>query len=805
MLGNVKWGYTDVWCNMTTAGGPDGCRALRLLLSVTMADNSTFTLGSTDTPGAWSVRQGPVTWDHLFHGETYNASLELAGWTTPGAAGVAAAADPSWMPARVMAPPGTGLGLPSPARLPPIRALEHFAPVSVTALGGDAWLYDFGQNMAGMVTLTLPANTPAGRTVRLAHAEMRESAVGALQNGYCSPNPAGPPLRLEPCAPHQTYGSGHLIADRYIGDFNCANATNIYITAGGAAEYTPLFSYAGFRYVQLAGLGLDQPPNLTAHFAHTDVREVGQLTLPSVPAVGTGTSGTPDVLNGIHRLTRYAQLSNLWSIPTDCPQRERRGWMGDAQVSSDGAMRAFDMQAFYRTFLTHIRDDQLWGCASTPGHACTPAVAASANGSVADVVPFDGIGGWPGCPVWQVAYIVLARNSWRHYADASLLAVHYPGLQALLAYFERSANSSSGLLETACYGDWIDAGGHITPPGSVTSFYYVLAFEYMAEIASALGLTADAAKYTAQHAAGQRAYHTRYYNATARGYTPVAAAPRGSQTANAMALALGAPPDAATAAIIADALAWDVNTLRTNHTSGGIIGQAWTAPALAATGRSDLVLAMLRQDTLPSFGFMLAHNQTTLCESWNCTAFQPTSSSHNHIMFGAFDAWLTTAVGGLDTLSNGTSSGWRDMVVSPDAAAVAELGAGGYALSTRFGPAALSWAMPAGGTTLTLNVTVPLGSAAHLRPPAMLPAGRNSAPKTVARVVWLGAAEAKGTDADRNAGSEASPVELWVAGAPLGKADAGLGLASGWGQLPAVTVAAGRLDAGRHRVVVEYV
>lgn len=345
---------------MTTAGGPDGCRAFRMVLVVEFDDGKVagmYTTGATDL-SKWRARPSPVTWDHLFHGETYNASQALEGWAMPSPH--AGAADASWAPATQMQPPGTGLGALSPVRMPPIRSVEHFQPQSIDAVAPHVWLYDFGQNMAGLVTLQLPTETPAGTVITLAHAEMRAAPHGPLRNGYCNANPASPPLRLEPCAPHQTYGPGHLIQDRYVGDFNCANGTNIYIAAGGAATYTPYFSYAGFRFVQLAAPSLSVPPNLTAHFSHTDVREVGFLRAADVPATGINTSTTPDVLNGIHRLTRYAQLSNLWSIPTDCPQRERRGWMGDAQVSSDGAMRMLDMHAFYRTFLDHIRDDQLW-------------------------------------------------------------------------------------------------------------------------------------------------------------------------------------------------------------------------------------------------------------------------------------------------------------------------------------------------------------------------------------------------------------------------------------------------------------
>ena len=153
------------------------------------------------------------------------------------------------------------------------------------------------------------------------------------------------------------------------------------------------------------------------------------------------------------------------SVPTDCPNRdERRGWMGDAQASSDEACTNFDMQSFYEEFLSKIRDDQERFNANFPED----------TGGLADVVPYDGVGGNPAfgvrddtltaprkpghgaCPVWQVAYIVIARQMWKHYGEDAIpvLTRHYPGLQQLMAYFDRHA-AADGLLLSKCYGDWV--------------------------------------------------------------------------------------------------------------------------------------------------------------------------------------------------------------------------------------------------------------------------------------------------------------------------------------------------------------
>ena len=116
---------------------------------------------------------------------------------------------------------------------------------------------------------------------------------------------------------------------------------------------------------QVSGLPKGFTPTaglLTALRVHSDVAAASDLRMPQMD--GT-TLDTADVLNKVHAMTLASQSSNLWSIPTDCPQRERRGWMGDAQASCDEAMQNYDMMAFYVEFLNKIRDDQL-RCAAPP-------------------------------------------------------------------------------------------------------------------------------------------------------------------------------------------------------------------------------------------------------------------------------------------------------------------------------------------------------------------------------------------------------------------------------------------------------
>jgi hypothetical protein len=939
ILGNYKWGYTDIWCNMTSAGGPNGCRALQLQLVVQMADGTELVHTTNTQEGVWQCRQGPIVWDHLFHGETYDARLDIDGWdslpfeelvhgsTTSGA-------PPDWKPVQDRSHiPGGDTGNKSavgplvPMQMPPLRIGESFAALSVnlavpsgggggggrsqqcfpqgklaaivdecregashdpptcgdgdhgdswgvTTLrfrcapgtgkissidfavygtpsgdcehgfqagdchadvtkvietaclgktecainatasiltGGkdpcygkskqlavmatgctpvdpdpnpptpaptptpgtiDRWVFDFGQNVVGFATLKLEDShdLPVGARIQIEYSELLHAyyttttaatsvgevgvsgntAIGKsgdINNQYCATSgAAGHDLRHEPCAPHQTFdptaGTGHETPDRYIGDFNCANQTNVYVvkSTGVAAVYTPHFATAGFRFATLsvhpplpalgahdnsAGSSFSWKPTLTtltSKFVHTDVESVGTLKLPHVAAEGQGSVGTPDVLNKIHRAVRYSQLSNLFSVPTDCPQRERRGWLGDAQVTSQEAMLNFDMQGFYLKFFRDIRHDQLWGC-----HFKSCGMPANRSaGSLPEVVPYDGIGGWPGCPVWQVAYIVIMRNYWRFYGDAAPVVEHWPGLVALMGYFERRVDPKDGLLLDAGYGDWFcvgpDPGCPRTPSTSVTAFYYVLGLGYLAELAPVAGRpAAEAQQWGIKHNHAVRAWHSRFYNATARGYSPVNTTsrgaayvePRGSQTSNAMGLALGA--DSAVQDVtkaVVDALVENMAANK-NHLTFGIVGSAWLFPSLADKGqRGDLALAMLLTDDFPSLGRMVgSQKMTTLCESWSCTETGGPGSK-NHIMYGGFDSWMTSGLGGLRPISNASSTGWRNFVVRPDKFAIMKLQSGSYSIRTRFGTAALAWVYDVPTKEARFNVTVPVGSEA---------------------------------------------------------------------------------------------
>jgi hypothetical protein len=232
------------------------------------------------------------------------------------------------------------------------------------------------------------------------------------------------------------------------------------------------------------------------------------------------------------------------------------------------------------------------------------------EGALADVVPFDTIGPFPGTAVWQLAYVVIVRKHWRHYGDPTIVQEHWPGLVKLMAHLQRGVNTSSGLLDTnEGHGDWICAGPNgpgqsgspgncVRTPSSLTSsFYWIESLGFMSELAVVAGQPAgETAQWLAKHDAAVSAWHRRFYDDKVQGYAPVSwphvkgedwtyvTEPRGSQTSNAMALALGAPPDATTRAKVFEALVDNIAAHDTHLTVGSECAfETICAHALAST------------------------------------------------------------------------------------------------------------------------------------------------------------------------------------------------------------------------------
>ncbi len=276
---------------------------LRLLcqLSIEYQDGTTQTIASGPD---WKGSLGPIRQADFLKGESYDARRELPGWNTPGC-------DQShWQPVTTGRPeiqPTVQAAVSEP-----VVVFEEVHPVAITQPVPGQYVFNMGQNFAGVVRIQVQGQP--GQTIQLRHAE-----------------------RLNP--------DGTI----YTANLRSATSTDTYICKGeGIETWQPYFTFHGFQYVELTGL--DYQPALDTI--------VGLALSSNTPTVGTFECSDP-MVNKLQSNAVWTQRMNFIDIPTDCPQRdERLGWTGDAQVYINTACYHNDVQAFFTKWLVDLTDAQ---------------------------------------------------------------------------------------------------------------------------------------------------------------------------------------------------------------------------------------------------------------------------------------------------------------------------------------------------------------------------------------------------------------------------------------------------------------
>lgn len=242
--------------------------------------------------------------------------------------------------------------------------------------------------------------------------------------------------------------------------------------------------------------------SLRGHVVHTAVETTGSFV------------ASKQVLNQIHKIIRWSDLTNLHSAPTDCDQRnERMGWMGDEQTSAEGMMLNFDMAAFYTNFLRNIRDVQ------------------GPDGTVTDTV-LHRYGSRPADPALGTAFPLICWYVYQQNGDRRILEENYDGLKKYVEFLRGRAPDN--VLRYSYYGDWVAI--EKTPGELVSDFYYYYDTFVLAKIAAVLGNSADAANYTQLATQIKDAFNHEFLDAKTGNYA------KGTQTANALPLFLDMVP-----------------------------------------------------------------------------------------------------------------------------------------------------------------------------------------------------------------------------------------------------------------------
>lgn len=608
-------------------------------LRLAYADGSTEIIA---TDSQWKVSAGPITFSCIYGGEDYDARLEEPGWDRGGFN------DAAWERAVATAGPGGQLrGMTWGA--PPMRALETIRPASVKELRPGVAIYDLGQNAPIMPRLRVRG--AAGAVVKITPAELLRGD-GALDRGSC--------------------GGGEAYWK--------------YTLAGGGGEtWFPKFFYHGCRYLQVERLAatpggpLPEVEQLEGVVVHSASAPVGEFACSN------------ELFNRIRALIRWAQRANLAHVITDCPHRERLGWLEQYHLHGASLRYEFDLARMYAKGMTDMADSQL------------------ANGLVPDIAPEYTVfgGGFRDSPEWGSAFVIVPWQQYEWTGDRELLRRHFDGMKRYVDYLSGTAK---GHIVSHGLGDWYDVGPR--PPGeaqltpralTATAFYYYDA-EIVARTAALLGRTADAQKYGALAAEIRAAFNAKLYDAAKRQYAT------GSQCANAMPLVLELAPAEARPALV-EAIAADVRA-RGNAVSAGDVGFRYLLRALADGGRSDVIFDMNNQSEKPGYGYQLKQGATSLTEAWDAGR----ASSHNHFMLGHIMEWFYHDLAGLGPDPAGP--GFKRILIKPQP--VGDLAWARARYDSIRGQIASEWKRADG--KFLLAVTIPPNTTATVHLPTTNPA-----------------------------------------------------------------------------------
>ncbi|MDR3140912.1 MAG: glycoside hydrolase family 78 protein [Tannerellaceae bacterium] len=550
----------------------------------------TYTDGTVDTFGtdeSWKTSTGPYLYNNLYSGDIYDARLDK-GWKTP------ECDESGWQPATLTQAPAP-LITAQPA--PGISVTGYYSPDSVKKFSDKLYVFSFPENIAGLCRLDIKG--AAGTKITLKYGELLKEN-GRLEQGNID-------VYYHPVKPYEKF------------------QTDIYYLSGDEAGETfmPSFTYHGFQHVEVEAsepVELNEE-SLTACFIHTDLNPAGSFSCSN------------ELMNKIWDATMLAYRSNIHSIPTDCPQREKNGWTADAHVAADLGLLGFDGITFYEKWMNDFIDNQLEG------------------GGISGIIPSSGwgYGEWPG-PVWDAALFIIPNALYNYYGDTQCIEKIYPVMERYLAYLQ--AKEKDGGYLPFGLGDWVYWKA-VTNYEYTSTAYYYLDYTLMARFAGLTGK--DPAPYEQKAARLKELVNAKFFDAAANTYA------EGTQTAQALALYLGIVPEGREEAVAAKLK--EVVEAGDHFLDFGLLGSKTVPAMLTRYGYVEDAMKMVLKTDAPSWGYWVeTMGYATLAETWTLSP-QFHDASLNHVFMGDVSAWMMNRIAGINY--DESKPGFRNVLITP--------------------------------------------------------------------------------------------------------------------------------------------
>jgi alpha-L-rhamnosidase len=568
----VAYGYPKMICKMV----------------LTYSDGSSSILVSDDS---WKTTPSPIVFSSIYGGEDYDANLEKNGWDNSNYN------DAGWKQVVMVKTPKGSME----AEMDNAVQVNDFLNVrSVIKPKDSVYIYDFGQNLSGIIELKVRGKK--GQVVKLSPAELLNSKSLANQNATGRPNYFSYTLKGE-----------------------------------GIEIWRPRFTYTGFRYVQVEGAVPDTTKD-TGDFA----------TIISLTSLHTGNASPSNgefecsnkLFNNINQLIKWAIKSNLQSVVTDCPHREKLSWLEQDHLMGGSINANYDVYQLYKKLVHDMMDAQ------------TP------DGLVPDIAPefvFFGDNGFRDSPEWGSAAVIVPWLVYKWYGDEDLLSEAYPMMKKYVLYLKNK--SANNILDFGL-GDWYDYGpkgpgvAQLTPKALTATAIYYYDVRLLAQMAMLLKQKKDAELYYQQAAEISKAFQENFFNTQTKVFST------GSQTAMAMPLCMGLVSPKDKAAVMKNMV--DSIIASGKKLTAGDIGFHYLIQALHDGGASQLIYDMNYRDDVPGYGYQLKKGATALTESWPALA----EVSNNHLMLGHIMQWFYEGLGGIQQEEN--SLAYKQIVIKPE-------------------------------------------------------------------------------------------------------------------------------------------
>jgi alpha-L-rhamnosidase len=586
-------------------------------VKIVYADGTTQTIATDRT---WKTKLSSIVFNSIYTAEHINANF----------------IDTAWKDIVYVHAPSNNIVA---QNLYPIRLADTISFKAMQKFSDTDYVFDLGRNIAGISAVKLQGEK--GTIVKLKHGER------LYQDGHVD----------------QSNIDVHYRPTDNTDPFQ----TDIYTLSGSPAVFQPTFNYKGFQYVELTSdKKIDlKKDDMTAYFMHSDVPRAGEIG-----------SSNP-IIDKIWEAANNSYLSNLFGYPTDCPQREKNGWTGDAQINIETGLYNFDAITIYEKWMADHRDEQ------------------QPNGVLPSIVPTSGWGyEWGNGPDWTSTIAIIPWNLYLFYGDSKCLADCYDNIKRYVDHI--NSLYPSGLCPWGL-GDWIPVKSK-SPVELTSTCYYYADVSILAHAAELFHKNDDFKKYTALASTIKTAFNKKYL------HTEKAIYDSGFQTELSVPLLWGLVPDqykAKVAKSLADRVLADSTKLDV-----GLLGTKAILNALSENGYAELAYKLAASTDYPSWGYWIKNGATTLYENWPIDAGRDISM--NHIMFGEISAWFYKALGGIRP--DPAHPGFKNILLEPHF--VAGLDSFSAVHKGPYGEIKSSWKRR--DSEITYAVTIPPNSSATL-------------------------------------------------------------------------------------------